>query len=108
MPTHTYHWGLCNICPHSVHTLLQQDLGALSYQLSCMHNSWFKIMKKLVTTKNKNLQITFLTRKLNPNYIKNSQHNHKKNKSKIRKKFKWGKYENRHFTTEYTKWKISI
>ena len=49
MPTHRYHWGLCNICPYSVHTLLQQYLGALSYQLSCMHNSWFKIMKRLVT-----------------------------------------------------------
>ena len=32
-PTHTYHWGLCNIRLHSIYTLLQQDLGALSYQL---------------------------------------------------------------------------
>ena len=30
--------------------------------------------------------MTFLTRKLDPNYIKNSQNNSKKNKSKIRKK----------------------
>lgn len=39
---HTYHWGFCNTFPHSVHTLLQQDLGVLSYRLSCIHNSWLR------------------------------------------------------------------